>query len=244
MLLIGPGPTVVVASIALLLQALFLAHGGLTTLGANIMSMGVVGAFSAYGIYHLLRWMRRAAAACRFFGRHALGLGHLFHDLAGTRLRAAPRRPDVDHVRRHRCRVQLDTNPHRHHRGRGDGFGLSFRVGATSRVASIGAVAGAAGERKYEISIALDWRDPCSRLITVAAIFGTGWKGVDESVIEKVAHDAGREPQRPLIDVEKGDLQLFAFLTAGAVGGFVLGYSFRSLFPPKGEATKDHAPNP
>ena len=57
-LLIGPGPTVVVASIALLFQALFLAHGGLTTLGANIVSMGVVGAFSAYGLFHLLRRMR------------------------------------------------------------------------------------------------------------------------------------------------------------------------------------------
>ena len=54
-LLIGPGPTVVVASIALLFQALFLAHGGLTTLGANIVSMGVVGAFAAYGVFHLLR---------------------------------------------------------------------------------------------------------------------------------------------------------------------------------------------
>ncbi len=54
-LLIGPGPTVVVASIALLLQALFLAHGGLTTLGANIVSMGVVGAYSAYFVFRLLR---------------------------------------------------------------------------------------------------------------------------------------------------------------------------------------------
>jgi cobalt/nickel transport system permease protein len=57
-LLIGPGPTVVVASIALVLQALFLAHGGLTTLGANVVSMGVVGAFSAYGTYRLLRAIR------------------------------------------------------------------------------------------------------------------------------------------------------------------------------------------
>ena len=54
-LLIGPGPTVVVASIALVFQALFLAHGGLTTLGANVVSMGVVGAFSAYGLFHFLR---------------------------------------------------------------------------------------------------------------------------------------------------------------------------------------------
>jgi cobalt/nickel transport system permease protein len=57
-LLIGPGPTVVVASIALVFQALVLAHGGLTTLGANIVSMGVVGAFGAYGLFHFLRRMR------------------------------------------------------------------------------------------------------------------------------------------------------------------------------------------
>jgi cobalt/nickel transport system permease protein len=57
-LLIGPGPTVVVASIALLLQALLLTHGGLTTLGANIVSMGVVGAFGAYGLFWLLRRLR------------------------------------------------------------------------------------------------------------------------------------------------------------------------------------------
>ena len=57
-LLIGPAATVVVASIALLFQALFLAHGGLTTLGANVVSMGVVGAFSAYGLFQLLRKAR------------------------------------------------------------------------------------------------------------------------------------------------------------------------------------------
>ena len=56
--LIGPGPTVVVASIALVIQALFLSHGGLTTLGANIVSMGVVGAFSAYCLFRILRTVR------------------------------------------------------------------------------------------------------------------------------------------------------------------------------------------
>jgi cobalt/nickel transport system permease protein len=57
-LLIGPGPTIVVASIALVLQALFLSHGGLTTLGANIVSMGVVGALGAYFVFHGLRALR------------------------------------------------------------------------------------------------------------------------------------------------------------------------------------------
>lgn len=54
-ILIGPSLTVVMTSIALLLQALFLAHGGLTTLGADIMSMGVAGAFAGYGTYVAVR---------------------------------------------------------------------------------------------------------------------------------------------------------------------------------------------
>lgn len=54
-ILIGPSLTVVVTSIALLLQALFLAHGGLTTLGADIVSMGVAGAFAGYGVFLLVR---------------------------------------------------------------------------------------------------------------------------------------------------------------------------------------------
>jgi cobalt/nickel transport system permease protein len=54
-LLIGPPLTVVVTSIALLLQALFLAHGGLTTLGANIVSMGIAGGLAGYGSFHAAR---------------------------------------------------------------------------------------------------------------------------------------------------------------------------------------------
>jgi cobalt/nickel transport system permease protein len=52
-ILIGPALTVVITSVALLLQALFLAHGGLTTLGADIVSMGVAGAFVGYGAFRL-----------------------------------------------------------------------------------------------------------------------------------------------------------------------------------------------
>jgi cobalt/nickel transport system permease protein len=52
---IGPALTIVVSSIALLLQALFLSHGGLTTLGANIVSMGVVGALVGWSVFWLAR---------------------------------------------------------------------------------------------------------------------------------------------------------------------------------------------
>lgn len=60
------------------------------------------------------------------------------------------------------------------------------------------------------------------------------WAGVDETVVEKFAHEAGRPPREPLINTDRGDLLLFVFLTAGAVGGFVAGYCYRALFPPGG----------
>lgn len=55
------------------------------------------------------------------------------------------------------------------------------------------------------------------------------WKGVDESVIERIAKDHGREAKEPLINTDTGDLLLFVFLVAGAVGGFVAGYYWRIL---------------
>ncbi|PRX29837.1 cobalt/nickel transport system permease protein [Orenia metallireducens] len=56
-ILFGPWPMVVLGSIVLLFQAILLAHGGLTTLGANLFSMAIVGAFVAYGVYRLLKSM-------------------------------------------------------------------------------------------------------------------------------------------------------------------------------------------
>ena len=50
-ILFGPAVTAVLGTIVLLYQALFLAHGGLTTLGANVFSMGIVGPVVAYVIY-------------------------------------------------------------------------------------------------------------------------------------------------------------------------------------------------
>jgi len=50
-ILFGPWIMSVIGSIVLLFQALLLAHGGLTTLGANSFSMAIVGSFVAYGVY-------------------------------------------------------------------------------------------------------------------------------------------------------------------------------------------------
>ncbi|HEG44212.1 MAG TPA: cobalt transporter [Phycisphaerales bacterium] len=59
---------------------------------------------------------------------------------------------------------------------------------------------------------------------------GSDFKGVDETVIEKFAEEAGREAKKPLIDMGEGDLLLMMFLAAGACGGFIGGYYYRVLF--------------
>lgn len=53
--LFGPAAMSVLGCIVLLFQALLLAHGGLTTLGANTFSMAIVGPFVAYGTLKLAK---------------------------------------------------------------------------------------------------------------------------------------------------------------------------------------------
>ena len=52
-ILFGPSAVSILGLIVLLFQAILLAHGGLTTIGANTFSMAVAGPFVAYGIYKL-----------------------------------------------------------------------------------------------------------------------------------------------------------------------------------------------
>jgi cobalt/nickel transport system permease protein len=54
-ILFGPTIMSVLGLIVLIFQALLLAHGGLTTLGANAFSMAVVGPVVSYFLYKLLR---------------------------------------------------------------------------------------------------------------------------------------------------------------------------------------------
>ncbi len=73
-------------------------------------------------------------------------------------------------------------------------------------------------------------------LAAAAAAAAERWPGVDETVVERVAVAAGQTPWTVPFAPE-GDALIFAFLVAGLVGGFVLGYAYRALFSsaPRGE---------
>jgi cobalt/nickel transport system permease protein len=56
-ILFGPWITSVLSIIVLIYQAIFLAHGGLTTLGANTFSMGIAGPIVGYLVYKgAMKW--------------------------------------------------------------------------------------------------------------------------------------------------------------------------------------------
>lgn len=57
-ILFGPAAMAPIGAVVLLFQAILLAHGGLTTLGANIFSMAIVGPFAATAIYRLAKAAR------------------------------------------------------------------------------------------------------------------------------------------------------------------------------------------
>lgn len=74
-ILFGPAVTSVLGLIVLIFQAILLAHGGLTTLGANCFSMAIAGPLAAYGLYRGLRAVKVDRKACVFL---AAFLGDLF----------------------------------------------------------------------------------------------------------------------------------------------------------------------
>lgn len=54
-ILFGPGVAAFLSTISLIFQAILLAHGGLTTLGADIVSMGVAGPLAAFLVFRALK---------------------------------------------------------------------------------------------------------------------------------------------------------------------------------------------
>ena len=65
-ILFGPAAMAPIGLVVLLFQALLLAHGGLTTLGANTFSMAIVGPFAAFALFRLAQKLKFSFAVSVF----------------------------------------------------------------------------------------------------------------------------------------------------------------------------------
>jgi hypothetical protein len=108
-LLFGPLAMVPVGLVVLLFQALLLAHGGLTTLGANLFSLAIVGSFVAAGLFRAGRLPRTCRSPSASSPPPAGRPGDLPDDLDPARL-GLPRSG------RRLCRIVRQVRRHlRHH---------------------------------------------------------------------------------------------------------------------------------
>jgi len=229
-ILVGPAISVVITAAALVIQALFLAHGGLSTLGADIVSMGVMGSFAGFLTFRALRSVRVNMAAAAF-------MAGLFADWATYFMTS----------------VELAAGI----RGEAAFLPLFWKVliafiptqlplGILEGAMTAGMVVLLYKKRpdlliKMRVIKAREAAVIGAVLIALTVFFSgvapaeaSKWTGVDEAVIEKIAKEQGREPKEPLINMEQGDLPLFIFLVAGVIGGFAAGYYWRVLIAEKG----------
>ena len=65
-ILFGPSVMALLGAIVLVFQALLLAHGGLTTLGANVFSMAIVGPWVAYAVFRSAQGLKAPLAVSVF----------------------------------------------------------------------------------------------------------------------------------------------------------------------------------
>lgn len=244
-ILLGPGPTVVLAGLALLLQALFFAHGGLSSLGANTLTLGLVGGLTGWLVYKGGRKLGLSlfvsAALAGFMGDvmtylaagGILGAHLAFfgttpqHDLAGyLKLIYAAYLP-----------IQTPL-----------AIGEALLTGYAIR--SIGrqrpeVLEGLGVEAKgfaktAALAVMLACLLPLATGLQSAAVMpnagqsitkSAGFQGMDEVVNEAVAHAGGAPARAPYIDFEsKGDLWNFVLLLGGGLAGFVVGLNWHRLF--------------
>ena len=237
-ILIGPIMSIFVTSIALLIQALFLAHGGITTWGADIVSMGIAGSFAAFIAFKILRKFNVSL----FLSGFVAGLLADWATYITTSFELASALHGTKPMFPLFCAILIAFIPTQLPLGIFEGFLTGGMIVFVAKrrpdiLASLGVVK-ENGERIIKggakiIAILL-----ISLLLFASSHFafaeeGAKWGGVDESVVEKVAKEHGRNAWTPFINTDQGDLLLFVFLLAGAVGGFVMGYNFRKLFAKK-----------
>jgi cobalt/nickel transport system permease protein len=272
-ILIGPGATIVVSAVALLFQWLLLGEGGVTTLGANLVSMGVVGALSGAACFHLLRRLRLpvlvAAFAAGMLSDWAVYVTSAFQlaigchgdasfwywfsvALWGYVLTQVPlgllegfltalayrfilvRRPELL-GRPSRVLLLMLVCLVASFAWGGEGSATGPRTGATAdpRSAIPRSCGGARCARPTLLCLAEDQRKPAPR----------SWQAADDMVEQRFAAKDGTKPTEPA-DESRGELPGFCAMLAGAIGGFIAGYCFRALFPPRSarNCRTPHAP--
>lgn len=250
-ILLGPGPTVVLASLSLLLQAAFFAHGGFTSWGANTLDLGLMGGLTGWATYRICR-----KAGLGIFASAALagGLGDIMTyvgagGILATHLAFFGKTPQHDWLGYLKF-IYGAYLPIQTPLAFGEALLTGYAVRSIARqrpevMESLGVegpgFAKAAGLAllmalllpgaglRAQTGEALASKAPVALAAAQAA--PTGFSGMDEVVNEAVAEAGGAPPREPFINLEtKGDLWNMLLLLGGGLAGFLLGRHWHHLF--------------
>jgi cobalt/nickel transport system permease protein len=232
-ILLGPGVTFVLACLSLLLQAAFFAHGGFSSLGANTLTLGVVGGFTGWACYTLAR---KAGASRLVAGMIAGFLGDVATYAAagfilGAHLAWVVPQPKYD-LATYLKLIYAAYLPVQLPLAIAEAFLTGWAMHAIGRqrpevLEDLGVEA--KGFAKAAVAVLV-----VGFLLLPLAAKAAAFSGMDETVNEAMAASGGAPAREPFLDLEKsGDLWNFVLLSGGAIAGFVVGRNWHHLFGSK-----------
>ena len=259
-ILMGPFLPSAMSVVALFFQALFLAHGGLTTLGANTLTMGLFGGTIGYAVWRCCRRMGLslpwAAGLAGFIGDISIYLGtssqlalaihgdsSLFKVFGVILMGFLPTQLPLAVLEGLFTALVLKFLAER----RQD---ILIRLGVVEGAGLVSPARGIPGETGKLIGTGapvpkgintgqtgkklLFFVAGFAALVLIAIVFGQAeFQGADVAVTnlaDRFAQKVGAGSRDPFLNTDKGDLLLFLFALSGLVSGFFLGYQWRNLF--------------
>lgn len=205
----------------LLLQAVFFAHGGLTTLGVNTLTLGLLGPLSTVGLWALFRQLGVNGA----FGLAlACGVGGLSVYVADAVVLAVAL-SEVTAPATTFGAVLLGFAP------------VQVPLAVLEAVASLSIVRLLATRRPDLLPASLRaLRNVSVRSASIMALLlvsgqsGCGYEGIDGTVFGAVAEEAGQPPIESIIDLSQGEIGLAMSILVLFGLGFIAGRSWERMF--------------
>ena len=198
----------------LLLQALFFAHGGLTTLGVNTLTLGLLGPLTAVGLWALFR---RLGAGGAFGLALACGVGGLSVYVADAAVLAVALSDAVAPATTFGA-VLLGFAP------------VQVPLAVLEAVASVGIVRLLAKRRvdllpdSLRALRAVSVHGACVMVLLLAVgLSGCGYEGIDGTVFGAAAEQAGRPPTESIVDLSQGEIGLALSILVLFGLGFIAG---------------------
>lgn len=206
----------------LLLQTLFFAHGGLTTLGVNTVTLGLIGPLTTVTLWALLRHIGAGntiglALAC--------GAGDLCVYFADAIVMAVALADSV--------------KPMTTFTGVVIGFApVQFPLAVLEAAVSIGMIRLLATRRADLLPeslrninrLSLSVTSITIVLLTITCLSGCAYEGIDGTVFGTLAESSGRPPTESIVDLSQGELGLAMSILILFGLGFMAGRSWERIF--------------